>query len=220
MEIVRYINIGERERLEDYVVVESFSETSCAAIVADGMGGYDAGDVAAKLVSDTMLSAIRRGQEINTAVSLASTALKKYKEDNHLYGTGCTIAGVFVNDDVTTVFWAGDARVYLLRNGVIINQTRDHSLVNELNKIRVLTPEQISKYEHVVRKAIIGDDADMVEVEKWYLSKGDNIVVCSDGLHKEISINQLLEFVKSGRHEEQLASKVIKDNNSFVYIGV
>ena len=220
MEIVSYINIGERERLEDYVVAESFSETSCAAIVADGMGGYAAGDVAAKLVSDAILSAIGRGQEINTAISLASLALKKYKEKNHLDGTGCTIAGVVVSDGVATVFWAGDARVYLLRNGVIINQTRDHSLVNELSKMRVLTPEQIRKYEHVVRKAIIGDEADMVEVEKWCLSKGDDIVVCSDGLHKEISINQLLEFVKNGRHEEQLGSKVIKDNNSFVYIGV
>lgn len=220
MEIVNYINIGERERLEDYVVVESFSETSCAAIVADGMGGYAAGDVAAKLVSDAILSAIGRGQEINTAVSLASLALRKYKEENHLEGTGCTIAGVVVSDDVATVFWSGDARVYLLRNGVIINQTRDHSLVNELSKIRVLTPEQIRKYEHVVRKAIIGDEADMVEVEKWYLSKGDDVVVCSDGLHKEISINQLLEFVKNGRHEDLLGSKVIKDNNSFVYIGV
>ena len=220
MEIVNYINIGERERLEDYVVVESFSETSCAAIVADGMGGYAAGDVAAKLVSDAMLSAIGRGQEINTAVSLASLALRKYKEENHLEGTGCTIAGVVVSDGVATVFWAGDARVYLLRNGVIINQTRDHSLVNELSKICVLTPEQIRKYEHVVRKAIIGDEADMVEVEKWSLSKGDDVVVCSDGLHKEISINQLLEFVKNGQHEEQLGSKVIKDNNSFVYIGV
>ena len=220
MEIVNYINIGERERLEDYVVVESFSETSCAAIVADGMGGYAAGDVAAKLVSDAILSAIGRGQEINTAVSVASLALRKYKEENHLEGTGCTIAGVVVSDGVATVFWAGDARVYLLRNGVIINQTRDHSLVNELSKIRVLTPEQIRKYEHVVRKAIIGDEADMVEVEKWYLSKGDDVVVCSDGLHKEISINQLLEFVKNGRHEDLLGSKVIKDNNSFVYIGV
>lgn len=212
--------MGKRERLEDYVVVESFSEVSCAAIVADGMGGYDAGDIAAKLVSDTILSAIRQGQKINTAVALASLALRKYKEDNHLVGTGCTIAGAYVNDDVATVFWAGDARVYLLRNGVIINQTRDHSLVNELSKIRVLTPEQIRKYEHVVRKAIIGDEGDMVEVEKWCLSEGDDIVVCSDGLHKEVSINQLLEFVKSGRHEEQLESKVIKDNNSFVYIGV
>ena len=220
MEIVNYINIGERERLEDYVVVESFSETSCAAIVADGMGGYAAGDVAAKLVSDAILSAIGRGQEINTAVSVASLALRKYKEENHLEGTGCTIAGVVVGDGVATVFWAGDARVYLLRNGVIINQTRDHSLVNELSKIRVLTPEQIRKYDHVVRKAIIGDDADMVEVEKWYLSKGDDVVVCSDGLHKEISINQLLEFVKNGRHEDLLGSKVLKDNNSFVYIGV
>ena len=220
MEIVSYTNIGKRERLEDYVVVESFSETSCAAIVADGMGGYDAGEIAAKLVSDTILSAIRQGQEINTAVSHASLALRKYKEDNRLEGTGCTIAGAFVNNDVTTVFWAGDARVYLIRNGVIIKQTRDHSLVNELSKIRVLTQEQIRKYDHVVRKAIIGDEGDMVEIEKWCLSKGDDIVVCSDGLHKEISINQLLEFVKSGRHEEQLESKVIKDNNSFVYIGV
>lgn len=220
MEIVSYINIGKRERLEDYVVVESFSETSCAAVVADGMGGYDAGDIAAKLVSDTIILAIRRRQEIDTAVSLASLSLKKYKEENHLDGTGCTIAGVFVNDDMATVFWAGDARVYLLRNGVIINQTRDHSLVNELSKIRVLTPEQIRKYEHVVRKAIIGDEGDMVEVEKWYLSEGDDIVVCSDGLHREVSINQLLEFVKSGKHEEQLGSKEIKDNNSFVYIGV
>lgn len=220
MEIVSYINIGRRERLEDYVVVESFSETSCAAIVADGMGGYDAGDVAAKLVSDTILSAIRQGQEINTAVSLAGLALKKYKEENHLDGTGCTIAGVFVDDEQATVFWAGDARVYLLRNGVIIKQTRDHSLINELSKIRILTPEQIRKYEHVVRKAIVGDEGDMVEVEKWGLSEGDDMVVCSDGLHKEISINQLLEFIKSGRHEELLESREIKDNNSFVYLGI
>ena len=57
-------------------------------------------------------------------------------------------------------------------------------------------------------------------VKACRISKGDDVVVCSDGLHKEISINQLLEFVKNGRHEDLLGSKVIKDNNSFVYIGV
>ena len=129
---------------------------------------------------------------------------------------GCTLAAVLLHENAISIFWAGDSRVYLIRNDRIVYETEDHSLVNELRKIKRLTPAQIRKYEHIVRRSLMGNITDAVDTAEMEVQPGDEVILCSDGFHKEVPLPFLLEKLRT-EDNFSIDNEKFMDNHSLIY---
>lgn len=217
MKIVTHTGIGLREKNEDAFNVLPLQSGGYLLVVADGMGGYDAGEVASKAAAEALSDSLYQdSKDIFGAVLKANLALDSKKRNLGVKEMGCTVVGVVIEDRVADIFWVGDSRVYVFRNDRIIFQTEDHSLVNEMKKIKVLTPRQIKRYEHIVRRSLMGNESDVVDTVELKLNPGDEVLVCSDGIHKEIPIPFLLEKLRT-EERFSLDNEKFEDNHTLIY---
>lgn len=219
MKCVSYTGKGLRAQNEDCVFCKSLGDSSVLLMIADGMGGYECGAESAKIVVDTISNVLeqRPTTPITTAVTIANGALNTFKSTKRLQKTGCTLAGVRLANGKAQVFWAGDTRVYVIRNNQVIYETQDHSLVNEMKKTKVLTADQIERYEHIVRRAIMGDESDNVDTEDIAISKGDEILICSDGLYRGLPLNLVLSKLRNEGDSFSVDDNKFDDNHSLIY---
>ncbi len=162
--------------------------------VADGAGGHEAGEVASWLVV-AALDAIP--PELPPAELLAEvklrleTAHKNLREEAARRGPGALIATTVVvllaHEDYFACLWAGDSRAYLLRDGVLLQVTHDHSLVQDLVDSGAITEAAAENHPHanVVTRAL-GADLEEFSLDKQLggLMPGDRLLVCSDGVTK------------------------------------
>lgn len=220
MEVFKYTNTGCREVNEDYVVSKDFGNDISLHLIADGMGGYEYGELASKVVGDSYVLAISNNMDILEATKVASQDLHKEKLSLGVQKMGCTVAGVLIHDMVMTTFWAGDSRVYLYRAGELIYQTEDHSISNELSKVRPLSFEERNRYSHLVTRSLMGDKGEDVETKEFKLEKGDEILICSDGLYKDCPIEYILESIQKNCFDIHKNNLAFEDNHSLIYIKI
>lgn len=220
MEVFKYTNTGCREVNEDYVVSKDFGNDISLHLIADGMGGYEYGELASKVVGDSYVLAISNNMDILEATKVASQDLHKEKLSLGVQKMGCTVAGVLIHDMVMTTFWAGDSRVYLYRAGELIYQTEDHSISNELSKVRPLSFEERNRYSHLVTRSLMGDKGEVVETKEFKLEKGDEILICSDGLYKDCPIEYILESIQKNCFDIGKNNLAFEDNHSLIYIKI
>lgn len=216
---ISYTGKGRRKQNEDWLVCKPLGDSTSLLLIADGMGGYAFGAESAQLVANTIVSVLENDPSfsIQEAVRLANESLARFKAEKRIEYTGCTIAGAIVYSEIARVFWAGDSRVYILRDKHIVYETEDHSLINEMKKVKVLTPEQIEKYEHIVRKAIMGEESDIVDVEDVPISEGDEILVCSDGLYRNMPIDLALMKLRENGDAFKVDGRKFDDNHTLIY---
>lgn len=215
-----YSNIGNRETNEDYVLSKSIGQDVSLHIVADGMGGYKAGDIASRTVAESICAAISRGDSINDAVRHANIDLREQKFQLDIPKMGTTIAGVLLSKSVASIFWSGDSRVYIYRDNKLLYQTEDHSLLNQMLKHRRLTTELEKKYGNIVTRAIMGNEEDGVEQHTESVSSGDEILICSDGLYKDCSIDYLIHTIRDDSYKANMQNELFADNHSFIYVKI
>jgi len=222
MDIFSYTGKGLREKNEDYLICRELTDKGILCVVADGMGGYSFGEEASRIVADTIYQTLLVSSidDIDAAVSCANNALFTYKQTKHINATGCTIAGAIIRDRKAKVFWAGDSRFYLFRGNRIIYQTEDHSLVNEMRQVRVLTPEQIERYEHIVRRSIMGSQDDVVDISIITIEPGDDILICTDGLYKDMPAELAIMKLREQGHAFSVDNDKFRDNHSLIYISL
>ena len=218
MIIFKYSHKGNREVNEDYVVTHSMGDGISLYLIADGMGGYDFGDVASKVVGDSYVAGLSRNMSLEEATNLASYNLKKEQKNLGVKKMGSTVAGVFIKKRDATVFWAGDSRVYIFRDEKPLYQTEDHSLVNELSKTRALTIEEISRYIHLVTRALTGNSDDTIDYEHFSLVDGDEIFIRSDGIYNDCPVDYIIESIRKNCFDLQNQSESFDDNHSLIYI--
>jgi serine/threonine protein phosphatase PrpC len=163
--------------------------------VADGMGGHRAGEVASATALEALRAAVANGESLRDAIEGANDAvLEKSESDLELHGMGTTLtAGMLGSDGHLVVGHVGDSRAYLVRGGELTQITTDHSLVEEMVRDGVLTPEQAEV--HPQRSTItraLGIDP-RVEVDEYpiELHPGDRILLCSDGLTTMVRPDQI-----------------------------
>ena len=102
---------------------------------------------------------------------------------------GCVNSVLLIKDETAFLTWFGDSRIYIYRNGIVRYHTRDQSAVMELSQIKALTTKDIEKYENIVTRSIMGSESlDPMELQKMKFHKGDIFILCTDGLHKSISL--------------------------------
>lgn len=194
MRIYEYTNKGAREDNQDFTLHRPISNGGHIFIVADGMGGYAAGDIAAKSVSESIFEYVdghikESSPEIvlHDAVVFANSELEFRRFSYGGVQMGAVIVVMLLIGSNAYVTWLGDSRLYHYRGSKLCFQTTDHSMLNKLKRSRVLTPEDIDRYSAVVTQSVMGDDKlGKVDVQSFIVEDGDVIFMCSDGIHKAI----------------------------------
>ena len=185
-----------RENNEDSV---TFDEPTRLAILADGMGGYNAGEIASGMATTFIKSELGRwlsqagrqanGREVRRAMEIcvdnANRSIFNAANSNPQYsGMGTTlVVGVFQYGRLL-LGHIGDSRCYRLRAGELAQITKDHSLLQEQMDAGLITPEQaaVSTNKNLVTRALGVEDAVLLEVNEHRVEPGDIYLMCSDGL--------------------------------------
>jgi serine/threonine protein phosphatase PrpC len=172
-------------------------------VVADGMGGHAAGDVASQLVVDTVRVAVQRSNQpsvqlLTEALQQANSELCRYSEQ-HLQGNtaGSTVVVLLIDKFYYHLLWAGDSRGYLLRNNQLRQITRDHSQVNEMVEQGLLHQNEAEQHElaNVITRAVGVDTAVTIDVVSGAWQPGDLFLLCSDGLNKELTDQEICQYL-------------------------
>src|SRR4051812_29863963 len=157
-------------------------------VVADGMGGAQAGEVASEMAVESFGDGLPDGTPAEGLVHIITEANRRIHErsrtEQQRAGMGTTVTAAYVGEDSVVVAHVGDSRCYLLRDGDLIRLTRDHSLVDELIRRGKLTEEQAESHPQrsVITRAL-GPEPDVeVDVEAFPARAGDVFLLCSDGL--------------------------------------
>lgn len=220
MKIFKYSNIGNREQNQDYLVSTKLGQDSSLHLVADGMGGYDCGDIASKIVGDSYVYGLSRNMSIEDATREASNNIQIERRNLGVAKIGSTVAGVLICGMKATIFWAGDSRVYLFRNKEQLFQTEDHSILNELSRKRKLSFEERERYGHIITRSIMGNPDDRVDTCEMTLQEGDELLICSDGLYNDCPIDYLIENLREDRFDIDKQNDGFTDNHSLIYISL
>lgn len=218
MKVFEYSNIGRRDINQDYIISMLLSQEVSVHLVADGMGGYDWGEVASKVVGDSFVDSFNRGLSIVEATQEASKNLRLTRQNLGITRMGSTVAGVLIKNNNAEVFWAGDSRVYIYRDNKLLYQTTDHSVVNELSQVRQLTFEEKERLNHIVTRSIMGVPTDEVDTAAFSLQSGDEILICTDGIYKDCPIDYLIESIRENRFDIDKQNEGFTDNHSLIYI--
>lgn len=226
MKVAYQTDIGhQRKENQDRVAKFTAPDGTLLVVVADGIGGSRSGDVAAQITVDHLgrqfqaaspnssLEAIRwfarEVQLINDEILQKSTENPKYQ------GMGTTLVAAIIFDQAMVVANIGDSRGYVLHDNLLTQVTIDHSLVNELVKHGDITEEEARNYpqNNIITRAI-GVSADArTEVNRFDLGAGDQILLCSDGLSKMITREQMMGVLESDLSLTEKCSQLIKMAN-------
>ncbi len=220
MKVFKYSNIGSREQNQDYLVSTELGQERSLHLVADGMGGYAFGDVAARVVGDSFAYGLSRDMSIEESTRIASNNLLKERQNLSVLKMGSTVAGVFLCGLEATIFWAGDSRVYVFRNNEVYFQTEDHSILNELSHKRIISFKERERYGHIVTRSIMGNEDDKVDQHKISLQTGDEILICSDGLYKDCPVDYLIESIRKDQFDIDKQNDGFTDNHSLIYVSL
>jgi protein phosphatase len=203
-----------RTNNEDSVAVDA---GVALAVLADGMGGYNAGEVASTMATGFIRSELGRwlreasagatDVEVRRAMDIcvdnANRAIFNAANSNPQYaGMGTTLVVAVFREQRLLVGHVGDSRAYRLRGGRLQQITRDHSLLQEQIDAGLITPEQaaFSANKNLVTRAVGVEDTVLLETHLHELQPGDLILMCSDGLSDmldDTSIAQVLQMHES-----------------------
>ena len=161
-------------------------------VVSDGMGGHDAGDYASHLIADTIaaipcgLDPTERMHALREAIARAHTDILKEAESRGRGVIGATVAALMLAQGHFVALWAGDSRVYRLRDGEIEMLTTDHSAVAAFVAAGTMTWDEAEQHPHsnaITRAVGVGDVLELDKV-RGETAPGDRFLLCSDGLTK------------------------------------
>jgi PPM family protein phosphatase len=189
-------------------------------VVADGMGGAQAGEVASALAVEEFQQDLgdegSAEERLTTRIREANRRIYELSHAGHEHaGMGTTLTAVYVDDDDLAVAHVGDSRAYIFRAGTLTRLTQDHSLVEELVRQGKLTEAQAA--EHPQRSIItraLGIEVD-VEVDTWTypVRAGDVVLLCSDGLTSMISEEQIAEILAAESNLDRAGDRLIDAAN-------
>jgi serine/threonine protein phosphatase PrpC len=209
MNIANKTDIG-RIRLinEDRSVVQNDLNGFILAIVADGMGGHQAGDVASQMAIEVIqehLQELEKDMSVDMCKAALQTAIEKANQTIYEFaqskeqfqGMGTTVVAILANEVFLAIGHIGDSRAYLVTADRIVQLTEDHSLVSELLRSGQITREEANHHprRNVLTRAL-GTDANVeVEVGHFEWQTDDIVLMCSDGLSGQLDSNALLNIL-------------------------
>ncbi|VAW91012.1 Protein serine/threonine phosphatase PrpC, regulation of stationary phase [hydrothermal vent metagenome] len=187
--------------------------------VADGMGGYEAGDIASNMIVELL-------DDIEDKVSLsdivdnmedkfieANTNILEYADvmrDKQMMGS--TVVGLIIRGRVGVCLWVGDSRLYRYRNGELQQLSQDHSQVQELIQQGFLSEEDAVNHPeaNVITRAIGAGDDVYVDINVFSTQIGDTFLLCSDGLHNSVSTAEIINCLNDTDINESVSNMLKK----------
>ncbi len=174
-------------------------------VVADGMGGYQGGEVASKIAVDSILEYITKRQTdkdyenlVERAIAYANDNIIKSSRENPEYESmGTTVVCVLIANNIAYISHLGDSRVYLHRDRKLVQITKDDSYIQSLidTGIEDIDKEILNKYKNIVTKALGVDKTIEVNSLKIELHQGDYILLTTDGLTNLVNDNEIEEVI-------------------------
>ena len=235
IEFAAVTDIGKiREKNEDNVFVSS---ALGLGVVADGMGGHSAGEIASNIAVSVLAETIRKinnaqlkipdnflpkldftGRKILMAANLANAAIYSTAQSSSIYRMmGTTMTGVLFDKDCATAVHVGDSRLYLFRNDKIVQITTDHSLAMEHVRRGLLTRAEAdhSKIQNVLTRAMGIKKNIEFDLLKFPVKAGDMMILCSDGLYKGLAEKDMAEILHNGRQTPlvKLCKQLVRQSN-------
>jgi serine/threonine protein phosphatase PrpC len=199
---------------------DSYYARSPIYVVADGMGGAQAGEVASRIAADAFDEDMGDGNPEEQLARRAQEANRRIfdlaREDASRSGMGTTLTGALLSTDGVSIVHVGDSRAYLFRDGELRQLTRDHSLVEELRRRGQLTPEEAE--EHPQRSIItraLGPEPDVeLDVHTHQARGGDVFLLCSDGLTSMVREDRLRAILSEADTLEKALDRLVQEANN------
>lgn len=200
---------------------DSYFVDSPLFVIADGMGGHAAGDIASATAVEVIqerrseLSA-QEPETLSEIVREANRAIwSKSSGDDSLRGMGTTCTMILVDGDTAQVAHVGDSRAYLLHDGELRQVTDDHTLVGRLVREGKLQPEEAARHPQrsMVTRALGVDQDVEVDLFSLTLAEGDRLIICSDGLTGMLSESAIGEVLHSESDPQVAADQLVDKAN-------
>lgn len=178
-------------------------------VVADGMGGHNAGEVASKMAAEGVVEYIKENFNDNSKEVILGSAIEKINKDIYIYslkndslnGMGTTITACLITDDWIKVANVGDSSCFGINNNEIIKITKDHSLVQELVDSGSISEQEAANHpkKNIITRAIgtsVKVDVDIFDISR---NKYDKYLLCSDGLTNELTKEDIIEVINKDK---------------------
>lgn len=230
MEIAVKTDVGKVRHInEDAVSFLQYDDTKAYVIVADGMGGHKGG----KLASQGSIDRIRgyfAGRALQAAASTEIPSILKdcldyvneslylkSLEDATLVGMGTTVVLCVITENSLSVANVGDSRLYLLRDGILRQLTKDHSLVQQLVDAGSITPEEAQHHnkKNIITRAIGSEPTVEVDTYTETIQKEDLILLCSDGLSNLVPEREMIGILQQEPVLQDSVDRLVEMANSY-----
>lgn len=228
-----------RDHNEDSVAY-SFPENdkhNLIAVVADGMGGHNAGEVASKMACDLLLDyCLKNWKQDDSEKLLYEAFIEAHQKivetgnsNSEQKGMGTTATTVIIQKNVCYIGHIGDSRAYLLRNGILMQLSKDHTLVNQMYESGEITKKERDNHpmKNVLLQALGTTPTIQPQISSdgWAIMEGDRFFICSDGVYDALSEEDIEELLLMKRPEFALEclssmaiSRHVSDNFSALLI--
>jgi serine/threonine protein phosphatase PrpC len=210
-------DVGRRREVNE----DSFLVHEPLFVVADGMGGHVAGDIASSTAIDTIKeeSSSANAQDMDTLARLVlganSRIWEKAQSDASLRGMGTTCTLLMLDSSRAHFAHVGDSRAYLLREGKLTQVTEDHTLVGRMVKEGRLSADEAERHPQrsIVTRALGVDSVVEVDLMTVDLQEGDRILICSDGLSSMIDSDSIASILNEESDPQVAAERLVDAAN-------
>jgi PPM family protein phosphatase len=194
-------------------------------LVADGMGGHAAGEVASQMAASTVEEILSNPppdsnpeELLQSAVQSANTRVYDAQMQQIEYrGMGSTLTLLLIRDNRYYVAQVGDSRAYLLRNGSLVQLTRDHSIVWQLYEDNLITKEDLSRHprKNLITRSIGTHPQVEADIQNDEIHPNDLFLICSDGLTDVLSDQDIQNFTSSaGKNSQEICNMLVDSANA------
>lgn len=191
-------------------------------IVADGMGGHNAGDFAARLTISTMIETIARLKDVAAEVLLDKSitaanneVFRRAGSSEDLDGMGTTVVAATIDDRKLTIANVGDSRLYLCREGGLRQITRDHSWVEEMVRRGGLKREDARNHpdKNIITRAVGVEEKVRIDFFEITLQEKDLVLMCTDGLTNMLEDETIYGVIMGAGSLEEKARELVRRAN-------
>lgn len=207
-----------RKLNEDYVCYHEDNEFKIY-VVADGMGGHNAGEVASKMAAEGVVEYVKKNFELSNSGKVLKEAIEKVNSDiyNHsiekdnLSGMGTTITSCLVTKENVIVANVGDSSCFGIKNKEIKKITKDHSLVQELVDLGTITELEAANHpkKNIITRAV--GTSKIVDVDIFVIENNayDIYLLCSDGLSNEVTKDEIISIVDEEKELIKICDRLV-----------
>lgn len=204
LKIISFTDKGSRSKNEDRLYYSNLDQNGFLLLVADGMGGYEQGELAAETAIEVIAKSITGDKNTSIIEKIKISFIKAHTAiTTNLPNSGATIGGVIIFQNEIYVFWAGDVRI-VLNNGGNIFASKEHSLLNLLKEAEItIKPNEVKRLSHTVVRSL-GGKSNSYSPEIIYFKKAQYFsgIICSDGLFEYYSNDDLSATLLKGSYLE------------------